>query len=83
MLPVILCSATVDLSHPFASTLKLCAVIGCARWVGTSILNVALSIRRVIRANFASCVGILEASGRRQRRPWLVQQSGSRTNQCR
>jgi len=63
MPPVILCFATGELCDPFASTLKLCAVTVHARPMGVSALEVALSIRRVIRANFTRWVGIL--AGRR------------------
>ena len=56
---VILCSATGELCDAFASTLKLCAVIVRAWPISVSALEVALSIRRVIRANFTRCVGIL------------------------
>jgi len=59
MLLVILCSATAELSQPLACASKLCTVIVRARPIGVSALEVALSIRRVIRANFTRCVGIL------------------------
>ena len=59
VLSVILCSATGELSDPLASTSKLCAVTVRARPIGVSALEAALSIRRVIRANFTRCVGIL------------------------
>ena len=58
-LPVILCSATGELSHLFASTWKLCAATVRVPPMGVSALDVALSIRRVIRANFTRWVGIL------------------------
>jgi ATP-dependent Clp protease adaptor protein ClpS len=59
MLSVILCSATGELSDRFASTLRLCAVTVRVRPTGVSAVEVALSIRRVIRANFTRSVGIL------------------------
>jgi len=59
MLPVTLCSATGELSHLFASTWKLCAATVGVPPMGVSALDVALSIRRVIRANFTRWVGIL------------------------
>jgi ATP-dependent Clp protease adaptor protein ClpS len=59
MLSVILCPTTGELSHPLASTSKLCAVTVGALPIGVSAVEVALSIRRVIRANFTRCVGIL------------------------
>jgi ATP-dependent Clp protease adaptor protein ClpS len=67
MLPVILCCATGELSHPLASTSKLCAVTVRVRPIGASASEVALSIWRVIRANFTRCVGIL--AGRRSATP--------------
>jgi ATP-dependent Clp protease adaptor protein ClpS len=59
ILLVILCSATGELCDAFASTSKLCAVTVRVRPISVSALEVALSIRRVIRANFTRCVGIL------------------------
>src|SRR5581483_10495820 len=63
MLPAILCSPAGDLSEPLskpvAGALRFRAVIGCVRRMGASTMVVALSIRRVIRANFQRCVGIL------------------------
>ena len=56
---VILCSATGELSDVFTRASKFCAVTLRARPIGISTLEVALSIRRVIRANFTRCVGIL------------------------
>jgi ATP-dependent Clp protease adaptor protein ClpS len=59
MLSAILCSATGELSDRFASTSKLCTVTIRVQPIGVSALEVALSIRRVIRANFTRCAGIL------------------------
>ena len=63
MLPVILCSPAEDLSDPVSKPIAgapaVRAVIGCVRRMGASTMVVALSIRRAIRANFASRVGIL------------------------
>jgi ATP-dependent Clp protease adaptor protein ClpS len=59
MLSAILCSAAGELCDRFASTSKLCTVTIRVRPIGVSALEVALSIRRVIRANFTRCVGIL------------------------
>jgi ATP-dependent Clp protease adaptor protein ClpS len=56
---VILCSATGDLCEPLASTSKMCAVTVRAPPIGVPHLEVALSIWRVIRANFTRCAGIL------------------------
>jgi ATP-dependent Clp protease adaptor protein ClpS len=58
-LSAILCSAAGELCDRFASTSKLCTVTIRVRPIGVSALEVALSIRRVIRANFTRCVGIL------------------------
>jgi ATP-dependent Clp protease adaptor protein ClpS len=63
MPPVILCSAMGDLCDPFASTSRMRAVIVLAPPIGVPHLEVALSIWRVIRANFNRCAGIL--AGRR------------------
>jgi ATP-dependent Clp protease adaptor protein ClpS len=59
---VILCSATGGLCDAFACVLKLCAVTARARPIGVSALEGALSIRRLIRASFTRCVGILAAA---------------------
>jgi ATP-dependent Clp protease adaptor protein ClpS len=59
MPPLILCSARGDLCDPLACTSKMCAVAVRMRSIGVSHLEVALSIWRVIRANFTRCVGIL------------------------
>jgi ATP-dependent Clp protease adaptor protein ClpS len=59
MLPATLCSPTIHLCDRVATTSELCTVFACVRRIGASTLRVALSIWRVIRANFASCVGIL------------------------
>jgi ATP-dependent Clp protease adaptor protein ClpS len=56
--PVSLYLATGELCDPLASTSKLCAVTARAPPMGVSALEVALSIRRVIRANFTRWVGI-------------------------
>jgi hypothetical protein len=80
---LILCSATGELCDRLASTSRMCAVTIHVPPIGVSVLEVALSIRRVIRANFARCVGILAGKRSVPRRLWTVQQSGSRTNQCR
>ena len=61
--PLILCSTPGELSDPLASTSKLCAVTVGLPPIGVSILEVALSIRRVIRANFTRWVGILAGEG--------------------
>jgi ATP-dependent Clp protease adaptor protein ClpS len=68
MLPVTLCPPTVHLCDRVATASELCTVLACVRRIGGSTLDVALSIRRVIRANFASCVGILAG----ERRPASV-----------
>jgi ATP-dependent Clp protease adaptor protein ClpS len=65
--PFILCWAPPELSVPFASTSKLCAVTVRQRPISVSALEVALSIRRVIRANFTRWVGIL--AGKRPAKP--------------
>jgi ATP-dependent Clp protease adaptor protein ClpS len=65
----ILYSAAASLFDPLAGILKDCAVTYPMRPIGASSLVAALSIRRVIRANFASWVGILEDSGDRQTAP--------------
>jgi len=56
---LILCSATGELCDRLASTSRMCAVTIHVPPIGVSVLEVALSIWRVIRANFALCVGIL------------------------
>jgi ATP-dependent Clp protease adaptor protein ClpS len=61
---VILCSATGELSDVFACASKFCAVTRRAWPMGISTLEVALSIRRVIRANFTRGVGILAGKRR-------------------
>jgi len=83
MLPVILCSAAGDLCEPLASTSKMCAVTVRVRSMGVFLLEVALSIWRVIRANFTRGMGILAGGRSPTRRARMIQQSGSRTNQCR
>jgi len=83
MLPVILCSAAGDLCDRLASTSKMCAVTVRVRSMGVFLLEVALSIWRVIRANFTRGMGILAGGRSLTRRARMVQQSGSRTNQCR
>jgi hypothetical protein len=80
---LILCSATGELCDRLASTSRMCAVTIHVPPMGVSVLEVALSIRHVIRANLARCVGILAGKRSVPRRLWTVQQSGSRTNQCR
>ena len=64
----ILCSAAASLFEPPAGISKDCAVTDPVR-IGASSRDVALSIRRVIRANFASWVGILEGNRDRQTAP--------------
>ena len=64
----ILRSAAASLFDLLASISKYCAVMDPVR-IGASSLDVALSIRRVIRANFVSWVGILEDEGDRQTAP--------------
>src|SRR5690242_1098717 len=63
MLPVILCSLVGNLFEPVSKPLADApisrVVIGCVRRMGASTMVVALSIRRVIRANFPNRVGIL------------------------
>src|SRR5690348_15341852 len=59
MLAVTLCSSTVHLCDRVATTSKFRVGPACVRRIGASTLDVALSIRRVIRANFGKCVGIL------------------------
>lgn len=63
----ILCSAAASLFDPLGGISKDCEVADPVR-IGASSLDVALSIRRVIRANFTSWVGILEGNGGRQKR---------------
>jgi ATP-dependent Clp protease adaptor protein ClpS len=62
-----LCSTPGELSDRLASISKLCAVNVRLRPIGVSIREAALSIRRVIRANFTRWVGIL--AGRRLATP--------------
>ena len=83
MLPAILCSSTVHLCDPVATTWKFCAVRGCVRRIGASTLDLALSIRRAIRGNFETVWGFSQASDRPHCRSCIVQQSGSRTNRSR
>ena len=64
----ILRSAAASLFDPLASISKYCAVMDPVR-IGASSLDVALSIRRLIRANFANWVGILKDNGDRQTAP--------------
>jgi ATP-dependent Clp protease adaptor protein ClpS len=64
----ILYSAAASLFDPLAGISKDRAVTDPVR-IGASSLDVALSIRRVIRANFASWVGILEGNDDRQTAP--------------
>jgi len=55
----ILCYATGELCDRLVSTSRMWAVTIHVPPMGVSVLEVALSIRRVIRANFTRCVGIL------------------------
>jgi hypothetical protein len=80
---LILWSATGELCDRLASTSRMCAVTIHVPPMGVSVSEVALSIWRVIRANFARCVGILAGKRWASALPVAVQQSGSRTNQCR
>jgi ATP-dependent Clp protease adaptor protein ClpS len=65
--PLILCSTPGELSDPLASTSKLCAATVRRRPISVSVLEAALSIRRVIRANFTRGVEIL--AGKRSATP--------------
>jgi hypothetical protein len=65
---VILCVTTTNLFDLFTGTSKECAVTERVRPTSIYGLDAGLSLRRAIRANFASCVGIPEGDGGRQRR---------------
>src|SRR5262249_57675370 len=57
---------TAHLFAPLAGTSKECTVANRVRPIGASRFDAALSIWRVIRANFAKGIGIPEDSGGRQ-----------------
>ena len=63
---IILCTTTAHLFDPLARTSKECTVTSGVRPMGASRIDAALSIWRVIRANFAKGIGIPEDSGGRQ-----------------
>lgn len=50
---IILCTTTAHLFDPLAGTSKECTVTSAVRLMGASRIDAALSIWRVIRANFA------------------------------
>jgi ATP-dependent Clp protease adaptor protein ClpS len=66
---IILCTTTAHLFDPLAGTSKECTVTSGVRPMGASRIDAALSIWRVIRANFAKGIGIPEDSGGRQAAP--------------